>query len=144
VRLASWLEPAREPRRASRSGSQHDRTEPGSARNCTKPRRAEPGSTQLVSSPSFALGEKGHFRDNCPNMVEPTKGGAKVRRSQVLRLGMTLQAKMNLQGHEATDPHHAHHGHHTTALWQEVKQVSHSLVMIVVVMMMKVRETLLR
>jgi hypothetical protein len=77
VRLASWLEPAREPRRASRSGSQHDRTEPGSARNCTKPRRAEPGSTQLVSSPSFALGEKGHFRDNCPNMVEPIKRRSK-------------------------------------------------------------------
>jgi hypothetical protein len=31
---------------------------------------------------------------------------------------MTLQAKMNLQGHTATDPHH---GHHANALWQEVK-----------------------
>jgi hypothetical protein len=37
------------------------------------------------------------------------------------KIGMTLQAKMNLQRHVATDPHHAHHGHHTSALWQEVK-----------------------
>jgi hypothetical protein len=34
---------------------------------------------------------------------------------------MTLQAKINLQGRRATDPHHAHHSHHTSALWQEVK-----------------------
>jgi hypothetical protein len=69
----------------------------------------------------FACGEKGHFRDSCPNMTEPIKGGAKARRLQVSKLGMTLQAKMNLQGRIATDPHHAHHGHHTGALWQEVK-----------------------
>jgi hypothetical protein len=31
---------------------------------------------------------------------------------------MTLQAKMNLQGHATTDPHN---GHHPSALWQEVK-----------------------
>jgi hypothetical protein len=62
--------------------------------------------------------EKGHFRDNYPNMVEPTKGGAKARRLQVSKLGMTLQAKMNLQGRAATDPHH---GHHASVLWQEVK-----------------------
>jgi hypothetical protein len=31
---------------------------------------------------------------------------------------MILQAKMNLQGHVAIDPHH---GHHASALWQEVK-----------------------
>jgi hypothetical protein len=35
---------------------------------------------------------------------------------QVSRLGMTLQAKRNLQGHAATDPHHAHHGHNASAL----------------------------
>jgi hypothetical protein len=40
---------------------------------------------------------------------------------QVSKLGMTLQVKMNLLGHAATNPHHAHHGHHTSALWQEVK-----------------------
>jgi hypothetical protein len=34
------------------------------------------------------------------------------------KLGMTLQAKMNLQERAATDPHH---GHHTSALLQEVK-----------------------
>jgi hypothetical protein len=48
----------------------------------------------------------------------PKRGGAKTRRLQVPKLGMTLQAKMNLQGHAATDPHH---GHHASALWQEVK-----------------------
>jgi hypothetical protein len=54
-------------------------------------------------------------------MVNPQKGGAKARRLQVSKLGMTLQEKMNLQGCAATDPHHAHHGHHASALWQEVK-----------------------
>jgi hypothetical protein len=51
----------------------------------------------------------------------PQRGGAKERRLQVSKLGMTLQAKMNLQGHVATGPHHAHHDHHASALWQEVK-----------------------
>jgi hypothetical protein len=51
----------------------------------------------------------------------PQRGGAKARRLQVSKFGMTLQAKINLQGREATDPHHAHHAHHVSALWQEVK-----------------------
>jgi hypothetical protein len=51
----------------------------------------------------------------------PQSGGEKARRLQVSKLGMTFQAKMNLQGHAATDPHHAHHNHHASALWQEVK-----------------------
>jgi hypothetical protein len=51
----------------------------------------------------------------------PKRRGAKARRLQVLEHGMILQVKMNLQGHAATGPHHAHHGHHTNALWQEVK-----------------------
>jgi hypothetical protein len=38
---------------------------------------------------------------------------------------MILQVKMNLQGRAATGPHH---GHHASALWQEVKRVSHPLV----------------
>jgi hypothetical protein len=42
-------------------------------------------------------------------------------RLQVSKLGMTLQAKMNLKGRTATDPHHAHRGYHASALWQEVK-----------------------
>jgi hypothetical protein len=46
----------------------------------------------------------------------PQKGGAKARRLQVSKLGMTLQAKMNLQGRAATVPHHTHHGHHASAL----------------------------
>jgi hypothetical protein len=70
----------------------------------------------------------------------PQKGGAKARRLQVSKLGMTLQAKMNLQGRAATDPHHAHQGHHASALWQEIKWVFHPLVMIAVVLM-KVRES---
>jgi hypothetical protein len=28
----------------------------------------------------FACREMGHFRDNCPTMVEPKKGGEKARR----------------------------------------------------------------
>jgi hypothetical protein len=56
----------------------------------------------------FTCREKGHFRDNCLNMAEPKKGRSKARRIQVSKLGMTLQAKMNLQGHATTDPHHAH------------------------------------
>jgi hypothetical protein len=51
----------------------------------------------------------------------PKREGAKARRLQVSKLGMTLQAKMNLQEHAPTGPHHAHHGHHTSALWQDVK-----------------------
>jgi hypothetical protein len=53
--------------------------------------------------------------------MNPQTGGAKARHLQVSRLGMTLQAKRNLQGHVATDPHHAHHGHHASTLWQQVK-----------------------
>jgi hypothetical protein len=51
----------------------------------------------------------------------PPKGGSKARRLQVSKLGLTLQAKMNLQGHATTNPHHDHHGHHASTLWQEVK-----------------------
>jgi hypothetical protein len=76
----------------------------------------------------FTCREKGHFRDNCLNMAEPKKGRSKARRIQVSKLGMTLQAKMNLQGHATTDPHHAHQA---SALWQEVKWVFHPLVMMV-------------
>jgi hypothetical protein len=41
----------------------------------------------------FASGEKGHFRDSCPNMPEPTKGGAKARRLQVSKLGITVSPR---------------------------------------------------
>jgi hypothetical protein len=61
----------------------------------------------------------------------PQRGGTKARSLQVSKLGMTLQAKMNLQGHAATSLHRTLHGHHTNALWQEVKQVSHPVLMIV-------------
>jgi hypothetical protein len=58
----------------------------------------------------------------------PKGGGAKTRHLQASRLGMILQAKMNLKGIVATSLHHALHAHHTNALWQEVTQVSHPLV----------------
>jgi hypothetical protein len=53
--------------------------------------------------------------------LNPPKGGAKARRLQVSKLGLTLQAKMNIQGHATTNPHHDHHDLHASALWQEVK-----------------------
>jgi hypothetical protein len=66
----------------------------------------------------------------------PRRGGAKAKRSQVLRLGMILQVKMNLQGAATIALHHALHAN---ALWQKVKQVSHPLVTIVIVIaMMKI------
>jgi hypothetical protein len=48
--------------------------------------------------------------------LNPQRGGAKARRSQVSRLGMTLPAKKNPQGRAATGPHHVHHGHYASAL----------------------------
>jgi hypothetical protein len=45
----------------------------------------------------------------------PQRGGAKARRLQVSKLGMTLQTKMNLQGRAAIDTHHTHHGHHASS-----------------------------
>jgi hypothetical protein len=89
----------------------------------------------------FACGERATLGTTIQIWPNPQRGRAKANHLQVSRFEMTLQAKMNLQGHTATDPHHVHHGHHTIALWQEVKQVSHPLVMIVVVMMVKVRES---
>jgi hypothetical protein len=41
-----------------------------------------------------------------------------TRRLLVSKLGMVLQAKMNLKGRATTDPHH---DHHASVLWQEVK-----------------------
>jgi hypothetical protein len=60
----------------------------------------------------------------------PRSGGAKTSHLQVLRLGIILQAKMNLQGPTAT----ALHAHHTNALWKEVTQVSHPLVIAIAMM----------
>jgi hypothetical protein len=51
-------------------------------------------------------------------------------------MGMILQEKMNVQGHTTTALHHILQGRHTNALWQEVKQVSHPLVMIVMMNVM--------
>jgi hypothetical protein len=69
----------------------------------------------------------------------PRRGRAKARCLQVLRLGTILPAKMNPQETMATTLHHALHIHYTNALWQEVNQVSHPLVMIVMMIVM-VRE----
>jgi DNA repair exonuclease SbcCD ATPase subunit len=54
----------------------------------------------------------------------------------VSRLGTILQAMVILQGPVATTLHHTLDGHLTNALWKEVKQVSHPLVMIVIMSMM--------
>jgi hypothetical protein len=69
----------------------------------------------------FACREKGTSGTVVQIWPNPQRRGAKARHLQVSKLGMTLQAKMNLQECAATDPHHAHHGHHASALWQEVK-----------------------
>jgi hypothetical protein len=50
---------------------------------------------------------------------------------------MIFQVKMILQSLAATTLHHVLHGNLTNALWQEVKQVSHPLVMIVMMSVMK-------
>jgi hypothetical protein len=63
----------------------------------------------------FACGEKGHFKDSCPNMVEPTKGRSKDKELTSVKIWDDSQAKMNLQGRATTDPHHAHHGHHASS-----------------------------
>jgi hypothetical protein len=66
----------------------------------------------------FACGEKGHFGDNCPSMVESKKERSKGKVPTSVKTWTILQAKMNLQGCAATDPHHCHNA---SALWQEVK-----------------------
>jgi hypothetical protein len=68
------------------------------------------------------------------------RGGTKARRLQVSKLGMIPQAKMILQRLAAIIPHHAPQVHHTNDLWQEAIQVSHPLVMIVM-MSVRVRES---
>jgi hypothetical protein len=67
--------------------------------------------------------------------LNPKRGGAKAKHLQVSRLGMILQAKINLQDVAIALYHVLHTLHHTNALWQEVTRVSHPLVMIVTVMM---------
>jgi hypothetical protein len=79
----------------------------------------------------FACREKSTSGTTVQIWLKPQKGGAKARRLQVSKLGMILQAKMILQGLTATALHHALHCHQINALWQEVKQVSRPLVMIV-------------
>jgi hypothetical protein len=69
----------------------------------------------------FARGRRTTSGTSVQIWMNPQMGGAKARHLQVSKLGMTLQAKMNLQGRAATGPHHAHHGHHTSASLQEVK-----------------------
>jgi hypothetical protein len=54
-------------------------------------------------------------------MAKPKKGRSKGKALTSVKLGMILQAKMNLQGHAATGPHLTHHGHHVSTLWQDVK-----------------------
>jgi hypothetical protein len=81
-------------------------------------------------------GRRATLGTNVQIWSNPQRGGAKARHLQVSKLGMTLKAKINLQGHTITALHHALHDHHTNALWQEVKHVSHPLVMIVMMNVM--------
>jgi hypothetical protein len=69
----------------------------------------------------FACGEKGHFMDNCPNMVEPIKGRSKGKALTSVKTWDDSSSEDEPPRTATTDPHHAHHGHHTSALWQEVK-----------------------
>jgi hypothetical protein len=81
----------------------------------------------------FACGEKGHFRDNCPNMAEPTKRRSK---GKALTSVKTWDDSSSEDDPPSTYSHrssHALHGHLINALWQEVKQVSHPLVMTMIV-----------
>jgi hypothetical protein len=89
----------------------------------------------------FACGEKGHFRDNCPNMANPTKERSKCK---ALTSVKTWDDSSSEDEPPRTRSHRSSsrsYRHHTSALWLEVKQVSHPLVMIVVEMVMKVRES---
>jgi hypothetical protein len=69
----------------------------------------------------FTCGEKSHFRDNCPTMVEPKKESSK---GKALTSVKTWDDSSSKDEHPRTRSHrssHAHHGHHTSAFWQEVK-----------------------
>jgi hypothetical protein len=82
---------------------------------------------------SSHVGRRATFRIISQIQLNPRRVGAKARRSQRSRLRMMLQVKMNLQGAATIALHHAFHAlHPTNALWQEVTQVSHPLVMIVI------------
>jgi hypothetical protein len=69
----------------------------------------------------FTCGEKGHFRDNCPNMAEPKKGRSKGKALTSVKTWDDSSSEDEPQGRATTDPHHTHHSHHASALWQEVK-----------------------
>jgi hypothetical protein len=87
------------------------------------------GVPQHVENPLFNIDRKSQKREDASHVgrratsgtavqiwSNPQRGGAKAMRLQVSKLGMTLQAKMNLQGRAAIDPHHAHRGYHASAL----------------------------
>jgi hypothetical protein len=61
---------------------------------------------------------EGPLQGELSNYGRTQKGEEQRQGAYKCQLGMTLQAKMNLRGHAATDPHH---DHHTSVLWQEVK-----------------------
>jgi hypothetical protein len=86
------------------------------------------------------VGRRAIFQIFAQIRPNPRREGTKARHLQVSRLGMIFQAKMILQELTTTALHHALHDHHKNALWQEVKQVSHPLVMILIMSVM-VRES---
>jgi hypothetical protein len=84
----------------------------------------------------FACRKKGHFRDNCPNMAEPTKWRSK---GKALTSVKTWDDSSSKDDPPRTRSHHSSScssGHHTNAFWQEVKQVYRPLVMIVMMNVM--------
>jgi hypothetical protein len=78
----------------------------------------------------FACGEKDHFRDNCPNMAKPTKRRSNGKALTNVKTWDDSSSEDDPPGLAATILYYALHGHLTNALRQEVKQVSHPLVMI--------------
>jgi hypothetical protein len=84
----------------------------------------------------FACGEKGHFRYNCPNMAEPTKRRSKGKALTSVKTWDDSSSEDDPPGLASTILYHALHGHLTNALRKEVKQVSHPLVMIVMMSVM--------
>jgi hypothetical protein len=82
----------------------------------------------------FACGEKSHFWDNCPNSVEPKKRRSKGKALTSVKTWDDSSSEDEPPKLVVTALHHALHGHHTNALWQEVNQVSHPLVMMSVML----------
>jgi hypothetical protein len=91
----------------------------------------------------FVCGEKGHFKDNCPNVTEPKKRRSKGKAPTSVKTWDDSSSEDDSPrslGRRSSS--HIHTLHHTNALWQEVNRLSHPLVMIISVMrIVMVRES---